>query len=121
MGGARPELVRYHLFFGPWDVRLVWVHVAGVLRLNSAAYLHIAGRGSSSVEQYYGQPFKTADGHLHGSVSSPCEDSGSRGWDPEVLLVRPSPFPSALIQRADSLPPLPRVELIQKVSTTNPH
>ena len=40
--GARPELVRYHLFFGPWDVRLAWVHVAGVLRLNSAAYLHIA-------------------------------------------------------------------------------
>jgi len=54
VGGARPELVRYHLFFGPWDVRLAWVHVAGVLailmfigtlccnRLNSAAYLHIA-------------------------------------------------------------------------------
>ena len=29
VGGARPELVRYHLFFGPWDVRLAWVHVAG--------------------------------------------------------------------------------------------
>jgi len=29
-------------FFGLWDVRLAWVHVAGVLRLNSAAYLHIA-------------------------------------------------------------------------------
>jgi len=24
------------------DVRLAWVHVAGVLRLNSAAYSHIA-------------------------------------------------------------------------------
>jgi len=33
------------------------------------------------------------------------------------LLARPSPFPSALIQRGDSWPPLPRVELIQKVST----
>jgi len=29
----------------------------------------------------------------------------------------PSPFPSALIQRGDSCHPLPRVELIQKVST----
>jgi len=33
------------------------------------------------------------------------------------LLARPSPFPSALNQRGDSWPPLPRVELIQKVST----
>ena len=33
VGGARPELVRYHLFFGLWDVRLSKVHVAGVLRL----------------------------------------------------------------------------------------
>jgi hypothetical protein len=32
VGGARPELVRYHLFWGPWDVRLSWMHVA-VLRL----------------------------------------------------------------------------------------
>ena len=45
------------------------------------------------------------------------EVSVLRGWDPKVLLVRPSPFPSALIQRGDSWPPLPRVELIQKVST----
>jgi len=35
------------------------------------------------------------------------------------LLVRPSPFPSALIQRGDSWPPFPRVELTQKVSTNN--
>ena len=33
VGGAKPELVRYHLFFGLWDVRLSKVHVAGVLRL----------------------------------------------------------------------------------------
>ena len=45
------------------------------------------------------------------------EVSVLRGWDPKVLLVRPSPFPSALIQRGDSWPPLPRVELIQKVRT----
>jgi len=74
-------------------------------------------RGTASVEQYYGEPFKTAEGPLHGSVLSPCEDSGSRGWDPKVLLIRPSPFLSALIQRGDSCPPLPSVELIQKVST----
>jgi len=46
--------------------------------------------------------------------------------DPKVLLVLtfcinmlvcPSPFPSALTQRGDSCPPLPRVDLIQKVST----
>jgi len=36
--------------------------------------------------------------------------------DPKVLLVRPSPFPSALIQRGDSWP-LPRVESIQILST----
>ena len=45
------------------------------------------------------------------------EVSSLREWDPRSLLVRPSPFPSALIQRGDSWPPLPRVELIQKVST----
>ena len=39
------------------------------------------------------------------------------GGTQRSLLVRPSPFPSALIQRGDSWPPLPRVELIQKVST----
>jgi len=59
----------------------------------------------------------SAKGPLHGSVVSPCEDSVLRVWDPKVLLVRPFPFPSALIQRGDSWPPLPRVELIQKVST----
>jgi hypothetical protein len=48
------------------------------------------------------------------------EVSVLKGWDPKVLLVRPSPFPSALIQRGDSWPPLPRVELIQKVSTKHP-
>jgi len=74
-------------------------------------------RGMASVEQYYGEPFQTAEGPLHGSVLSPCEDSVLRGWDPKVLLVRPSPFPSALIQRGGSCPPLSRVELIQKVST----
>jgi len=47
------------------------------------------------------------------------EGSVLRGWDPKVLLVRPSPFPSALIKRGDSWPPLPRVELIQKVSTNS--
>ena len=26
------------------------------------------GRGTASVEQYYGEPFKTAKGPLHGSV-----------------------------------------------------
>jgi len=39
------------------------------------------------------------------------------GGTQRSLLVRPSPFPSALIKRGDSWPPLPRVELIQKVST----
>jgi len=74
-------------------------------------------RGTASVEQYYGEPFKTDKGPLHGSVLSSCEDSVLRGWDPKVLLVRPSPFPSALIQRGGSCPPLPLVELIQKVSS----
>ena len=67
---------------------------------------------TSSVE-----PFKTAKGPLHGSVLSPCEDSVLRGWDPKVLLHCPSPFPSTLIKRGDSWPPLPRVEIIKKVST----
>jgi len=39
---------------------------------------------------------------------------GGTQW---FLLVRLSPFQSALIQRGGSWPPLPRVELIQKVST----
>jgi hypothetical protein len=41
------------------------------------------------------------------------------GGTQRSLLVRPSqaPFPGALIQRGDSWPTLPRVELIQKVST----
>ena len=39
------------------------------------------------------------------------------GGTQRSLLVRPSPFPSALIKRGDSWPPLPRVELIQQVST----
>jgi len=77
-------------------------------------------RGTAPVEQYYGEPLNTANGPLHGSVVFPWEDSVLRGWDPvidpKVLLVRPSPFPSALIQRGDSWPALPRVELIQKVS-----
>ena len=56
-------------------------------------------RGTASVEQYYGEPFKTAEGPLHGSVLSPCEDSVLRGWDQKVLLARPSLFPGALIKR----------------------
>jgi len=51
-------------------------------------------RGTASVEQYYGEPFKTAAGPLRGSVLSSCEDSVLRGWDPKVLLVRPSPPPA---------------------------
>jgi len=64
-------------------------------------------RGTASVEQYYGEPFKTEAGPLHGSMLSPCEDSVLRGRDPKVLLVRPSPSPSAPIQRGVSCPLFP--------------
>ena len=52
------------------------------------------------------------------------EMRGRGGWrrcSGMFLLVRPSPVPSALIQRGDSCAPLPRVELIQKVSTNLSH
>jgi len=70
----------------------------------------------------YKSKHQTAKGPLRGSVLSPCEDSVLRGWDPKVLLVRPSPipyvsFPSSLVKHGGSWPPLPLVELIQKEST----
>jgi len=70
-------------------------------------------RVAVSAEQYYGEPLNTAKGPLHGSVSSPCEDCVLRGC-PVGSLVS---FPSALIKCGGSCPPLPLVELIQKVST----
>ena len=67
------------------------------------------------------RPFKTAKGPLHGSVLSPCEDSVLRGWDPKVPVGSPVSFPKrsnpAWRLVAPSSPVLPRVELIQKVST----
>jgi hypothetical protein len=41
-----------------------------------------------AVSVYYGEPLNTAEGPLHGSVLSPCEDNVLRGWDQKVLLVR---------------------------------
>ena len=51
------------------------------------------------------------------SVAPPWKSVFLGGGTQRSLLARPSPFPSALIKRGDSRPPLPRVELIQKVST----
>jgi len=39
------------------------------------------------------RPFKTAEGPLHGSVLSPCEDSVLRGWDPKVPVGSPVSLP----------------------------
>jgi len=51
------------------------------------------GTGTASVEQYYGEPSKRAEGPLHGSVVSPCEDSVLMGWDPKVSVGSPVSFP----------------------------
>jgi len=171
VGGARPELVRYYLFFRPmgrasgvgarcWGTpvdfgclltdRQLISGCRAVRNLSTTCALFLfhdvrvydperrlvrgpprkclgmcrrmtnkgesgfgiaSGRGTASVEQYYGEPFKTAEGPLHGTVLSPCEDSGSRGpsrgWDPKVPVGSPVSFPKRSNPAWRLVPPPP--------------